>query len=150
MKIRALLLFLVLSATVNASPLKQIHVYAEEDDEQSKKCNIDSNIVVAAVESVFRQNRIEIRNSNQSDLLAYVNITALNISSGCAISNDFNIYMFSFTKLPGSNRSMPTRNTFCKKGSTLTGNPANIQSRVNEQYRSFVELCISEIERKLR
>ena len=144
-----LICFFFVGTAASASPLQHIHVFPETDDEDTRQCGLSSIAAVAATESVFRQNRVPIRSERDANIFAYVNLTVIKTSVTCVVSSQFQIFVYTNASLPGNTKSILVRGELCEKGGTLTGLASSLQARVNDQYRSFTERCISEIERKL-
>jgi hypothetical protein len=141
------LIVLLFCSNSFALDLVSVNVFAEDDAAEARQCNHSNSSTVAAVESVFRQNRIKV--DSNSPYYVYINTAILEIRPGyCSVSTRLFIYFTSNVNIPDKKFSKFLRTELCTYTSLLIGNSGTISSRINNDYRSFAEECISKIEKK--
>ena len=153
MKKLAFVLLILITQNSYALTLTDANVFSEADSGEMTKCSLSSSNSVAAVESVLRQNRINI--TPDARVSFYLNNTAISLSNTCAsfVSLKVNFIGIAYFppavgfSSPSPKRKIYTEGVLCSSGSILAGPPYNLQSRINEEFRSFAESCISEVEK---
>jgi hypothetical protein len=134
------------SLVVEAAQLASIKVVHDKVDAQNSQCGINSIANIAAVESIFRQNRISI--TSDSDVSAHIRVESIKDSVGCFTTIMFQVYFLTIAKIPRTSSQVLVVAELCEQGVLLTGASGNMQSRVADKLRSFAEICISEVEKK--
>jgi hypothetical protein len=134
------------SLVVEAAQLASIKVVHEKVSDETSQCGITSIANIAAVESIFRQNRISI--TSDSQVFAYIRVSSIKDSVGCFTTVTLQLYFFTNANIPKTSSRVLVVAELCERGTMLTGASANMQSRVADNLRSFAEICISEVEKK--
>jgi hypothetical protein len=148
------ILFLCLTSIVQGQILSSVNVFAEKEDEDFIKCNLSSAGYIAAAESSLRYNRIRVQVQNESEVYLYLNVNVLPIRRGgtetgsCAASLEIQFYKVGMITL--ARGTLFGDHTLCKKAALFIFDIQNLQTRINEQVRSYTEQCISDIEKKGR
>lgn len=120
--------------------LESVKVFGEEVSE----CNVTQNGANSSISAAMRFNRIEM--SDELIFRAYHQITVLEISGGCAATVNFQIFFNSFVPIPPKNtRTIFLKNLLCSQMVTISGPKYNFGSRVNQNLKESVDLCINEI-----
>lgn len=142
----------VLSAA-QAQEFPSVYVFGEEDGEKQRDCQVRYASSVAAVESELRQNQILIATSSQSvsepPLSVYLNVNPLEITDGrCAVSYQLQMYHIQEIFHTFKEEVRPAIVEACSKGGLMTGESYGLQSRLNDAFRDFTNMCISEYLKK--
>jgi hypothetical protein len=143
--VKKIITFLIgcISCTAFSLTLDSVNIFGEE----ISGCNLSMDSVDASIASAMRFNRVGV--SDKSTISAYHQITALEIAGGCAVNVKFQIYFNSFVAIPPENKKYVfLRNEICAKGALLTGQRFNLQTRVNDILKEYVDLCINEFSKK--
>jgi hypothetical protein len=146
--------FLCLTSIAQGQILNGVNVFSEYEDEDFKRCSLSSAGYIAAAESSLRYNRIRIQAANESEANLYLNVNVMPIRRGgtdlgfCAASLEIQFYKTGVITLARGN--LFGDHIFCKRGTLFIFDIQNLQTKINEQVRSFTEQCISDIEKKVR
>ena len=146
-KLLPTLLFLFVQNSF-AMTIPGAYVYSEEGGSEEAACGITSSSSTAAVESILRQNRINIE-PEISNYTVYVNNNALIVSNICVVNSSLQVYFGSFVEVPSEKSKLvfgPVE--LCSKGFIISGPAYDIQTRINEKLKDISEQCISKIEKK--
>ena len=143
-----LILYIMLAShEIQAYTITEANSFAESDSVENTKCQLSSSASTATIESVLRQNRIQI-NDKDSRYHFYSATTAIDVGDYCAAFTELSVYFNDLVTLPLSKKKKTFAQVqLCNFGSILTGQKHNLQTRVNETLRSYAEQCISKIEK---
>jgi hypothetical protein len=135
-------------SSAQALQIPSIHVFSEANDNDSRECSYDNLAAVAAVESVFRQNRIPVKKDSPYSAYISVNLFKQSGSSLCIANIYFQVGVYVSAIPPNSKQSIFSLMELCSRAKLITRQVSNVQSTVNDNLRSYSEICISEIEKK--
>jgi hypothetical protein len=135
--------------TAHAEEFPPVSVFSDGDDEIAEACGVSGASIVAAVESEFRHNRIPIAAANDQfgpgTINAFIYFVAGDITGagGCAIAYNLELYhrQSIYDALKKKERMATIED--CHDGGLIWGPSAGLQTRVNDQYRNSVNICIS-------
>lgn len=109
-------------------------------------CNISNSPLVAAVESVLRQNGIKI--NKYSHFAFYINVGGYAVENECVVSVSLTVYTNQLVKIRDlQNKEIFGRVVLCEERALLSGPSYSITNKINDELRSYSEQCVSEIEK---
>jgi hypothetical protein len=141
------------TAPAAAQDMPPVYVGGEEETVGHKNCNITYKSAVAAVESALRYNNVKV--ATQTDyygddaIKAYVNLASLGASANCALSYSLEMQTSLSVAFPRQ-LGLGTRFSLvvlCNKGGIMTGPSYDLQDRLNNSLRDYVDQCVGEITR---
>jgi len=143
---------LVLENFAGAQSIKSAYVYSEEDDESNVKCQYSNASGVAATQSALRYNRVEVFNSfSTNNINFYINVNNFEATNqSCTFAIELQAYVYARVSVPGVSKQVLLKSLICSKGSAGMLNKMNIQDRLNQRLKSWVDLCISEFDKKIQ
>lgn len=144
------LVILILISFANISyalTMGQANVFVEVPQPDAGKCGLSNNASQSAVESVLRQNRISIE--SKAEYYFYLNTNAMRIGQACVADISLQVGFRDYVMIPYSkNKRVFANIELCNRGIIMSGQTYDFQSRINQEYRSMAEQCVSEIEKK--
>lgn len=142
-------MFLFSSPTIHAQGLPAVHVSSASDDtSDEKECQIRNASVVSAVESELRHNRITLASREQyissRAIAAETQITTLKTPDGlCVVSYSLQVLNYQRVKVDVTQQERWANIVLCYEGGVMTGGSANLQGRLNTQFRDLTSMCVS-------
>ena len=135
-----------------AQSIKSAYVFSEEDDESNVKCQYSNASGIAATKSALRYNRVEVLNfDNFNNIAFYVSVNNYETTNqSCTFSAELQVYVFARVSVPGVIKQVNLKSLICEKGSAGILNKMNMQERINQRLKSWVDLCISEFDKKIQ
>lgn len=132
--------------------LKGVYVFSEQDDEETRQCNLSVASVVASAEAALRFNRVAVSNSKIEEIKLYINNNVMYLSgeNRCVFNQSVSFYKNGFIKIDQSGRGLNGDLVLCQRQKVAIFSRPNIQSRANESVRQLIDLCLSEIEKGAR
>ena len=141
-----LLIFCLFIPLTLAAQLAEVEVIADIEKSNSPRCDLSDKSMVASVESVLRTNHIKLRKS--SPVVVYLRVISHKISSDfCAVTINLKVFYFSNAPSPISPKPSSAITVLCERDGLNVNALSNIQSVVNSNFRSQMEVCISELEK---
>jgi len=135
------LILLLFSNFSYSLPINEIEIGGEK----ITNCSLSHESVDAALSSVARYNRINIKGT--SYVMAYHQVNALPIqNNSCAANLYFDIRVYDSTRVLGKN--IFTKIVLCSNSFILTGDISGMQTRLNNAAKEAFELCLVEVEKK--
>ena len=129
-----------------------MYVSIEEDDKDSRTCQVSNVSNRAAVESELSYNRIPVGTKAQFNsgeaLYARAETAVLAASDGCAGSYIFSLSNFQKVVLSITGKDMWAMVEICSRGGIMYGPSYDLQSRLNARFRDYTSQCISEYRKK--
>lgn len=127
-----------------------MYVFSEEEGGASdRECSLSRRSAVAAAEGALRGNRIKIvsRDEAYGNFIAYVNFTALKMTSGaCAVYLSLSVRLYAQTQYKNYPKPIFGRLELCKEGIIMSGPAIDLQTRINASLKEMMETCISQVE----
>lgn len=124
--------------------LTEVNVFGEKVTD----CNLSTASVTAALTGTMRYNRINVTDNFGGVVYLYHQVTAANISGGCAanVKIEFKVYEGVFVK--NLNKKVTTNAVICSENSILIGQISTFQTRVNDAAKDMAQQCLLEISKK--
>ncbi len=134
-------------ALAATAPPPPIYISPEEDDDTMRKCGLSHSSAVAAVLAALRYNRVASATEQEwlddKALRFSISITAL---ESCAVALSADLGTSTFVTNPVDNSIMFAEIVFYDSGAIFTG--SNMQSRLNDRLRRYLDEALAEYERK--
>jgi hypothetical protein len=145
-KLFVLLIFCLFIPLTSVAQLTEVEVIADIEKSNSPRCDLSDKSMVASVESVLRSNQIKIRKN--SPVVVYLRVISHKVSSDfCAVTINLKVFYFSNAPSPINPKPSSAITVLCERDGLNVNQLSNIQSVVNSNFRSQMEVCISEIEK---
>jgi len=153
MKKLFLLFFLTVLTLQNfavAQSIRSAYVFSEEDDDGNIKCQFSNASAVAATKSALRYNRVDILQQNTINSIAfYINVNNIETSNqSCTFALELQVYVWSKVLVPGVTKPLNLKSLICEQGLAGSYIKLNMQDRINQRLKSWVDLCIAEFDKK--
>lgn len=152
--VKVVLILPILSVSfsdVQALEISEAYVFAESGDQDHVDCQINPDSAIGAVESSLRANRITVSRSRSTNPRFYININPIETTRNwCSVNFSLQVYVFqpAEIKLAGSpKRTVWVTHELCRISFIAHAPKLDIQQRVNNRLKEFVEQCISEVSR---
>ena len=129
-----------------ALTFEQAHVFGEAISDEGSKCGLSRDASVSAVETALRQNRIAINEKAKYNF--YLNTNSLYLDQGCVANTHLEVGFYSYVNPPNGDKAVFAEVILCTRGMIMSGPSYNLQTRINDNYRSMAEQCVSEIQKK--
>lgn len=139
---------LLWSSPSSAQDFPSMYVYGEDDEADERSCNARHASAVAAVESELRQNQVPTVSRAVAlggrALQIYVQLNALELETGCAVAIRLSLENYQPVILDVTGETLGVVAVISNRSSLLTGSASNMQTRINEALRGYLNEALSE------
>jgi hypothetical protein len=145
-KIFALIFFLLFFPLTSLAQLTEVEVIADIEKSNSPRCDLSDKSMVTSVETLLRGNQIKIRKN--TPLVVYLRVISHKLSSDfCAATINLKVFYFSDVITPINAKPISVVNVLCERDGLNVDDIKQIQNVVNSNFRSQMEVCISQIKK---
>lgn len=148
MKKFIVLVFLFFVFEIQAFPFPTVKVTGEDVD----TCGISKSRIEASISSVFRQNNIKLTyNTSETEYYAHHIVSTYELPSNCFYTLIFQMKSFrDVMSFNGSQKPFFANVIWCERRITDFSNKKVIMNELIEHFRIMTEICINEIDEKIR